>query len=76
MERFHSERQVLDTLRPELAERHEGEYAVVVEGALLGVFKTARDAYREGLRRAGLDRPFYMERIAPRREPVYIHGVR
>lgn len=76
MEQFRAERATLNRLRPRLAERHEGEFAVLFGDRLVGVFATSREAYRAGLSAAGLDRPFYLERIARRPQPVVVAGVR
>lgn len=76
MEQFTAERATLDRLRPRLAERHEGEFAVLFGDRLVGVFPTSREAYRAGLYAAGVDRPFYLERISRRPDPVYVAGVR
>lgn len=76
MERFQAERATLNRLRPRLAERHEGEFAVLFGDRLVGVFPTSREAYRAGLSAAGVDRPFYLERISRRAETVFVAGVR
>lgn len=76
MERFQAERATLNRMKPALAERHEGEFAVLFGERLVGVYPTSREAYRAGLHAAGVDRPFYLERITRRPDPVYIAGVR
>ena len=76
METFRTERATLSRLHPRLAERHEGQFAVLFGDRLVGVFPTSREAYRAGLSAAGVDRPFYLERICRRREPVIVAGVR
>ncbi|MFK7926869.1 MAG: hypothetical protein AB8H79_01680 [Myxococcota bacterium] len=76
MERFQAERATLARLRPRLAERHEGEFAVLFGDRLVGVYHTSREAYRAGLRAAGVDHPFYLEQISRRAEPVFVAGVR
>lgn len=76
MERFQAERATLNRLRPRLTERHEGEFAVLYGDRLVGVFPTSREAYRAGLHAAGIDRPFYLERISRRPQPVVVAGVR
>ena len=55
MEQFQAERATLARLRPRLAERHEGQFAVLFGDRLVGVFPTSRDAYRAGLHAAGVD---------------------
>ena len=76
MERFHAERETLARLQPRLAERHEGEFAVLCGDRLVGVFPTSREAYRAGLSAAGPERPFYLEQIRRRgREIVFVAGV-
>jgi len=76
MEQFQAERATLNRLRPRLAERHEGQFAVLFGDRLVGVFPTSREAYRAGLHAAGVDRPFYLERICRRPQPVVVAGVR
>jgi hypothetical protein len=76
MEHFTTERAVLDRLRGRLAERHEGEYAVLCGDRLVGVFLTSREAYRAGMHAAGLDKPFMMERIESRARIARVHALR
>lgn len=75
MERFCNEREALARLRPRLAERHEGQFAVLFGDRLVGVFPTSREAYIAGLEAAGPERPFYLEQIQRRPQPVYVAGV-
>jgi len=76
MEMFYTERAAYEQLQPRLVENHEGKYAIICGSELVGVFGTSREAYRAGLRKAGLDRLFFMQRIAREYAPAYVHGVR
>lgn len=76
MERFQAERATLARLRTRLAERYEGQFAVLFGDRLVGVYDTSREAYRAGLQAAGVDHPFYLEQIRRRTDPVFVAGVR
>ena len=76
MEMFQAERAVYTELSKRLIERHEGAYALIFGSKLVGVYSSSGEAYRAGLRTAGLDSPFYMKKISRDRSPTFIHGVR
>ena len=76
MEHFTTERAVYDQMASGLTKHHLGEYALIMGSELLGVYPNSREAYRAGLRRAGLDAPFFMHQIGAERAPYRIHGVR
>jgi hypothetical protein len=61
-----------------MVEEHEGEYVVIRGTDVLGVYPTAVDAFEAGISKVGVDKPFLLERIAPRqrapRAPRYING--
>lgn len=63
-----AERQFFEANRNDLVQRHEGQYVLVLDDSLVGVFPTAEDAYAEGLARFGI-RAFLVKKIL-RNEPV------
>ena len=76
MEMFQAERAVYTELQKRLVECHEGAYALIFGSRLVGVYSSSGEAYRAGLKTAGLDRPFYMKKISRDRTPTYVHGIR
>lgn len=50
----------LDTLRA----KHNGEYVLFKDGRPVGFYPTHSDAFREGLRRFGLDAAFLVAQVA------------
>lgn len=70
-ELFETELRVFEQNRKEWSDAHPGEYVVIQDGAVLdGFFKEYADAFKAGLQRFGVRRPFLVKQIWIT-EPVY-----
>lgn len=60
-----------DELRDKLVASHEGQYALIHDGDLLGTYTTFAEAYEAGVRSHGLA-PFLVRQIAQEDPKVFL----
>jgi hypothetical protein len=68
---FETELKVFEQYRKEWSGTHPGEYVVIQDGVVFeGFFQEYADAFKAGLRRFGVRRPFLVKQVWIT-EPVY-----
>ncbi|MGD0520424.1 MAG: hypothetical protein ABSA48_04135 [Terracidiphilus sp.] len=68
---FETELKVFEQYRKEWSDTHPGEYVVIQDGVVLEeFFNEYADAFKAGLRRFGVRRPFLIKQVWIT-EPVY-----
>jgi hypothetical protein len=69
---FEAELKVFELYRKEWSDTHPGEYVVIQDDVVLeGFFKEYADAFKAGLQRFGVRRPFLVKQVWIT-EPVYL----